>query len=198
RRAQKDPVTAFAVIRPNSPWWLVGMLGVITGVGILSFYSVIAGWTLAYVWFTATGAVTGSPEAIGQFFGSFVGNARVNLALTFLVIAATAAIILGGVRTGIERTTKLMMPALLLLLIGLAIRGLFLPGADAGLAYYLRPDISRVFDVSVINAALGQAFFSLSLGMGAMITYGSYLPKTAGVPASAAWVALLDTCVALL
>jgi NSS family neurotransmitter:Na+ symporter len=198
RRAQKDPVSAFAVIQPNSPWWLVGMLGVITGVGILSFYSVIAGWTVAYVWFTATGAVTGSPEAIGQFFGSFVGNARVNLVLTFLVIAATAAIILGGVRTGIERATKLMMPALLLLLVGLAIRGLFLPGADVGLAYYLRPDVGRLFDVSVINAALGQAFFSLSLGMGAMITYGSYLPKTAGIPASAGWVALLDTSVALL
>lgn len=198
RRAQKDPVGAFAVISPGTPWWLVGLLGVLTGVGILSFYSVIAGWTLAYVWFTATGAVTGSPEAIGQFFGAFVANAPVNLALTFVVLCTTAVILLGGVRTGIERATKLMMPALLLLLVGLAIRGLFLPGAEVGLEYYLRPDVSRLRDVSVINAALGQAFFSLSLGMGAMITYGSYLPKTAGIPTSALWVALLDTTVALL
>jgi len=198
RRGQKDPVGAFEVIKPGTAWWMVGMLGVLTGVGILSFYAVIAGWTFAYIWFTGTGAVTGSPEAIGQFFGGFVGNAPVNLGLTFLVLAATAAIILGGVRSGIERTTKLMMPALLLLLVGLAIRGLFLPGAADGLAYYMRPDIDRLFDVSVINAALGQAFFSLSLGMGAMITYGSYLPKTAGIPVSAMWVAVLDTCVALL
>lgn len=198
RRAQKDPVGSFAAIRPGTPWWLVGMLGVVTGVGILSFYAVIAGWTVAYVWFTATGAVTGSPEAIGQFFGAFVGRAPLNLGLTFAVLAATAAVLLGGVRTGIERTTKLLMPALLLLLVGLAVRGLYLPGAEAGLAYYLRPDISRLFDVSVINAALGQAFFSLSLGMGAMITYGSYLPKTAGIPVAAMWVAVLDTSVALL
>lgn len=198
RRAQKDPVGAFAVISPNTPWWLVGALGVITGVGILSFYSVIAGWTLAYVWFTATGAVTGSPDAIGQFFGRFVADAPLNLALTFVVLSTTALILLGGVRTGIERATKLMMPALLLLLVGLAVRGLYLPGAAAGLEYYLRPDISRLFDVRVINGALGQAFFSLSLGMGAMITYGSYLPKTAGIPSAALWVAVLDTSVALL
>jgi neurotransmitter:Na+ symporter, NSS family len=198
RKAQKDPVGSFAAIRPGSSWWLVGLLGVITGVGILSFYSVIAGWTLAYVWFTATGAVTGSPEAIGAFFGQFVGNAPLSIALTFAVLAITATVILGGVRSGIERATKLLMPALLLLLVGLAIRGLFLPGAEAGLAYYLRPDVSRLFEFSVWNGALGQAFFSLSLGMGAMITYGSYLPKTEGIPVAAAWVALLDTCVALL
>jgi neurotransmitter:Na+ symporter, NSS family len=198
RRAQKDPVGSFALIRPNSPWWLVGMLGVITGGAILSFYAVIAGWTLAYVWFTATGAVTGSPEAIGQFFGHFVSNAPLNIGLTFVVLAFTAAVLLGGVRGGIERVTKLMMPALLLLLVALAIRGLSLPGADEGLAYYLRPDLSRLFDLRVLNGALGQAFFSLSLGMGALITYGSYLPKSEGIPVAAAWVALLDTSVALL
>ncbi len=198
RRAQKDPVSAYEVIRPGSAWYLVGALGVLTGVGILSFYSVIAGWTLAYIWFTGTGAVSGSPQAIGEFFGRFVSNAPANLALTFCVLVATAVVILGGVRGGIERTTKVMMPALLLLLTALAVRGLFLPGAADGLAYYLQPDISRLFDVRVVNAALGQAFFSLSLGMGAMITYGSYLPRTEGIPQSALWVALLDTSVALL
>jgi NSS family neurotransmitter:Na+ symporter len=198
RRAQKDPVSAYEVVRPGSLWYLVGALGVLTGVGILSFYSVIAGWTLAYVWFTGSGALSGSPQAIGEFFGDFVANAPLNLALTFCVLSLTAAVILGGVRAGIERTTKVMMPALLLLLAALAIRGLFLPGAPEGLAYYLQPDISRLFDMRVINAALGQAFFSLSLGMGAMITYGSYLPRTAGIPQSAMWVAILDTCVALL
>jgi neurotransmitter:Na+ symporter, NSS family len=198
RRAQKDPVTAFSVIRPGTGWWLTGMLGVLAGVGILSFYSVIAGWTLAYIWYTGTGAVAGSQEAIGAFFSDFVSNAPLTIGLTLLVLAATATVILGGVRSGIERVTKVLMPALFALLVILAARAMTLPGAGAGLAYYLRPDTSRIWDIAVINAALGQAFFSLSLGMGAMITYGSYLTRRETIGAAAMWVVLLDTCVALL
>jgi NSS family neurotransmitter:Na+ symporter len=198
RRAQKDPVTAFRVLRPGSAWWLTGLLGVLAGVGILSFYSVIAGWTIAYIWFTATGAVTGSQEQIGTFFSAFVGNAPLNIGLTVVVLAVTASVIIGGVRQGIERVTKIMMPLLFGLLILLAARALTLPGADAGLAYYLNPDFSKIWDISIVNAALGQAFFSLSLGMGAMITYGSYLSRKEHIAASAMWVVLLDTSVALL
>jgi NSS family neurotransmitter:Na+ symporter len=198
RRAQKDPVTAFRVLRPGSAWWLTGLLGVLAGVGILSFYSVIAGWTIAYIWFTATGAVTGSQEQIGAFFSAFVGNAPLNIGLTVVVLAVTASVIIGGVRQGIEWVTKIMMPLLFGLLILLAARALTLPGADAGLAYYLNPDFSKIWDISIVNAALGQAFFSLSLGMGAMITYGSYLSRKEHIAASAMWVVLLDTSVALL
>lgn len=198
RRAQKDPVTAFRVLRPGTAWWLTGLLGVLAGVGILSFYSVIAGWTIAYVWFTATGAVTGSSEDIGSFFGRFVANAPLNLGLTSVVLLATAAVLLGGVRSGIERVTKVMMPLLFGLLLLLAARSVTLPGSEVGLAYYLRPDFSKIWDLSVLNAALGQAFFSLSLGMGAMITYGSYLSRQEHIVTSAMWVVLLDTCVALL
>jgi NSS family neurotransmitter:Na+ symporter len=198
RRAQKDPVTAFRVIRPGSAWWLTGLLGVLAGVGILSFYSVIAGWTIAYIWYTATGAVTGSQEQIGAFFGVFVRKPWLNFGLTFTVLAVTAMVIAGGVRSGIERVTKVLMPLLLLLLLLLAGRAITLPGADAGLSYYLRPDFSRIWDISILNAALGQAFFSLSLGMGAMITYGSYLTRKEHIGVSAMWVVLLDTSVALL
>jgi NSS family neurotransmitter:Na+ symporter len=198
RRAQKDPVSAFSVLRPGSAWWLTGLLGVLAGVGILSFYSVIAGWTIAYIWFTATGAVAGSQEAIGGFFGRFVGNAPLTIGLTVLVLGVTAAIILGGVRAGIERATKVLMPALLILLLLLAVRAMTLPGAEAGLAYYLKPDFSQIWDIRVLNIALGQAFFSLSLGMGAMITYGSYLTRREQIATSAMWVVLLDTSVALL
>jgi NSS family neurotransmitter:Na+ symporter len=196
RRAQKDPVTSFRVIRPGTPWWLTGMMGVLAGVGILSFYSVIAGWTIAYIWFAATGATTVAET--GAFFGSFVGNPVPTTALTMLVLALTAAILLGGVRSGIERATKIMMPALLILMIFLAIRAITLPGADAGLSYYLKPDFSKIWDIGILNAALGQAFFSLSLGMGAMITYGSYLSKNTNLIGAAAWVVALDTLVALL
>ncbi|MEX2663303.1 MAG: sodium-dependent transporter, partial [Vicinamibacterales bacterium] len=198
RRAQKDPVTAFRVIRPGTAWWLAGALGVLAGVGILSFYSVIAGWTVAYIWFTATGAVAGSSEEIGTFFGTFVANPAYTIGLTVLILVATAGIIIGGVRGGIERATKLMMPALIGLLILLAGRALTLPGASEGLAYYMRPDMSKIWDVTVLNAALGQAFFSLSLGMGAMITYGSYLSRREGIISAAIWVVALDTAIALL
>lgn len=198
RSSGRDPIGAFAVTKPRTPWWVVGALGVMAGVGILSFYAVIAGWTVAYVWFAATGAVGGTPEEIGSFFGTFVASGGKNVALSLGVLATTAAILLGGVSKGIERASKVMMPALLFLLLALAVRAFTLPGAEEGLAYYLKPDWKEVTNVGVINAALGQAFFSLSLGMGAMITYGSYLSKRTNAATSAAWVASLDTAVALL
>lgn len=198
RAAQRDPVASFKVLKPGTPWWVVGAIGVMAGVGILSFYSVIAGWVIAYIWYTLTGAVAGSPDAIGTFFSNFTANGALNLGLTTLVMVITAAVLLGGVKGGIERATKVMMPALFIILVLLAVRALTLPGAGEGLSYYLRPNAERIGDYRVWNAALGQAFFSLSLGMGCMITYGSYLSKQTGVPIAAAWVTSLDTAVALL
>ena len=195
RASGRDPIGAFQVTRPATPWWLAGALGVTAGVGILSFYCVIAGWTLAYIWFSLSGSVGQAP---GGFFTAFVADGSKNVALSFAVLATTAGIILGGVRGGIEKAAKLLMPALFLLLVLLGVRALFLPGAGEGLAYYLKPDFKEMASISVINAALGQAFFSLSLGMGAMITYGSYLPKSNNIVRSAGWVAGLDTMVALL
>lgn len=197
RRSGKDPVGAFRFIKPGSGWWLTGALGVLAGVGILSFYSVIAGWTIAYIYYAATGAVTGDSASTGAFFTQFVGNAPLNLGLTALVLGVTAATLLGGVKEGIERMTKALMPMLLIILGLLAIRAVTLPGAEAGLSYYLNPDFSKILDVRVFNAALGQAFFSLSLGMGAMITYGSYLSKNENLAQSAMWVVVIDTMVAL-
>lgn len=198
RRAQLDPVGAFSMLRPGSSWWLVGALGVLAGAGILSFYSVIAGWSVAYIWYTATGAVTGDADAIGTFFGTFTANGPLSVGLALLVLATTGAVLLGGVQSGIERVTKLLMPALIALLLILAVRAATLPGAAEGLAYYLRPDFSRLLDPAVINAALGQAFFSLSLGMGAMLTYGSYLSQRESLITAACWVVALDTSMALL
>lgn len=198
RRAQQSPVGSFAHIRPGTRWWLVGGLGVLTGAGILSFYSVIAGWTVAYIWFTLTGQVSGDQQAIGDFFAEFTANAPASIILTLLILGVTAAVLLGGVRAGIERVTKTLMPALIALLVLLAVRAATLPGAVEGLTYYLKPDPSRLLDPSLYSAALGQAFFSLSLGMGAMVTYGSYLGKREGIAGAAAWVVLLDTSIALL
>ena len=198
RRAQQSPVRSFALLRPGSRWWLVGALGVAAGFGILSFYSVIAGWTVAYAWFSLTGAVGGGEGDAAALFADFTANAPASVALTALVLAATAAVLLGGVRAGIERVTKALMPALVGLLVLLAARAATLPGAAEGLAYYLRPNLSSLLDVSVYNAALGQAFFSLSLGMGCILTYGSYLRKQDGIAASAVYIVALDTLIALM
>ncbi len=198
RRTRLSPVGSFAALAPGRRWWLVGGLGVLAGAGILSFYSVIAGWAVAYVWFAATGAVTGSPDDVGRFFAEFTANGLVSAVLALFVIGTTAAVLLGGVRTGIERVTKALMPLLLLLLVALALRAVTLPGAGTGLAYYLDPDLSRLADVQVFTSALGQAFFSLSLGMGCILTYGSYFHRREGIAASALWIVALDTSIALL
>lgn len=198
RRTQKSPVASFLLLSPGTRWWLTGALGVLAGIGILSFYSVIAGWTVAYAWFSLNGSLTAGQQGARDFFSEFTANGPLSVGLAFLILSATAAVLLGGVRSGIERVTKALMPALIVLLVVLAARALTLPGASAGLSYYLRPDISKLLDVSIYNSALGQAFFSLSLGMGAILTYGSYLGKRTGIAAAALWVVLLDTSIALL
>ena len=197
RRTRLSPVGSFAALAPGSPWWLVGGLAVLAAVGILSFYSVIAGWAVAYVWFVATGAVTGSAD-IDRFFSEFTANGPATTALALFVIGITAAVLLGGVRAGIERVTKALMPLFVLLLIALALRAVTLPGAGAGLAYYLRPDLTRLADVGVFTSALGQAFFSLSLGMGCILTYGSYFSRQHSIANAVLWIVGLDTSIALL
>ncbi len=132
RRAQQSPVGSFRLIRSGTSWWLVGLLGVLAGAGILSFYSVIAGWTVAYIWFTLTAQVAGGQDEIGAFFTDFTANGGTNVALAFLVLAVTAGVAIRGVRSGIERVTKALMPALIALLLLLAARAATLPGASEG------------------------------------------------------------------
>ena len=198
RRTQSDPVSAYAKLRPGTRWWMAGGLGVAAGFGVLSFYSVIAGWALAYIWFSASGAVSSDAVESATFFADFTSHAPSSLFFTFVMLAATAGIILGGIRAGIERVSKLLMPALAILLIVLAWHASTLPGAAEGLAYYLKPDFSKMMSFGALNAALGQAFFSLSLGLGTMLVYGSYLTKREGIAKSAIMVVALDTGLALL
>ncbi|MEX0891988.1 MAG: sodium-dependent transporter [Gemmatimonadota bacterium] len=196
RRSQRNPVGAFKAIKPGTAWGLVGALGVITGIVILSFYSVIAGWTLTYVWKTLTGAfgVGADTEAI---FGGVAGSAWGSIFTHLLFMALTIYVVLGGVRHGIERWTKVLMPLLAIILVLLVIRAVTLSGAGAGLEFYLKPDFSDI-NGGVVLAAIGQAFFSLSLGMGAMITYGSYIGKKDDLVTSALWVSGFDTAIAIM
>ena len=189
RHTQRNPVGAITKIRPRSPWSLVGGLGVLTGVFILSYYAVIAGWAFGYIFKSAL--------APAMSCSDFTASPAITIPLFAVFIVLTIVVVIGGVEHGIERWAKILMPVLLVLMLVVIIRGLTLPGAGAGLEFYLKPDFS-VVNAKVVLAALGQAFFSLSLGMGAIVTYGSYLPKTSNLWIAGGSVALFDTLIALL
>lgn len=199
RHSQRNPVGAFEYIKPGSPWKLVGYLGIITGIFILSFYAVVAGWAAGYIFKTAAGAFKGklTAEMSNQIFADFSSNPLQVFIFFGLIMGLTIFIISKGVKKGIEKWTKILMPALFLLIVLLAVRALTLPGAGQGIAFYLKPDFSKL-NGTVILFAVGQAFFSLSLGMGTMITYGSYLSKKDNLVSSAGWVSFADTLIALL
>ena len=196
RKTQRNPVGAFKALAPHSMWVVVGGLGVLTGIIILSFYSVIAGWTLSYIFKTVTGTFQAGVDT-QAIYNELAGSAVPAISWHLLFIIITIYVVLGGVRDGIERWTKVLMPVLFALLVLLAIRAVTLSGAEAGLAFYLKPDFSKVTG-AVVLSAIGQAFFSLSLGMGAMITYGSYVSKRDDLVSSAAWVTFADTTIAIL
>ncbi|HXV75907.1 MAG TPA: sodium-dependent transporter [Candidatus Polarisedimenticolaceae bacterium] len=189
RRTAKNPVGAILALKPRSAWPVVGGLGVLTGVFILSYYAVIAGWAFGYI--LKTLIAPDMPHA------EFTASPAIVIPLFAWFIALTMLVVLGGIEHGIERWSKILMPVLLVLMLLVIARGLTLPGAGAGLEFYLKPDFSQVTGRTLLTA-LGQAFFSLSLGMGAMVTYGSYLPRTADLQMSGLWVAVSDTLVALL
>jgi len=196
RAAQRDPVGVFKVLAPNSPWWLVGALGVFTGFVILSYYAVVAGWSLAYIYKVVVAASTPGIDHAGVF-KNHISSVWEPIIWQALFMIITVSIIAAGVVKGIQRWSTILMPILFALLIILIVRSVTLPGAGEGLVYYLNPDFSKVTGRTLL-AALAQAFFSLSLGMGAIMTYGSYLSDKDEIPANAAWVAGLDTAVALL
>jgi NSS family neurotransmitter:Na+ symporter len=199
RHAQKNPVGAIGMIRPRSPWKGIGYLGMVTGIFILSYYAVLAGMVAGYFIKTLSGSFRGkvTGQLTEQIFSDFSSNPFLVLLFFFAVIAITTYIISKGVKGGIERYTKVLMPVLFLLILFLSVRALTLPGAGEGIKFYLNPDFSKV-NFTVIFRALGQAFFSLSLGMGTMITYGSYINKKDNLVSSAGWVSFSDTLIAFL
>ncbi len=200
RHTQKNPVGMFNSLSGGRPLWkLVGGLCVLSGFIIFSWYSVIAGWVVGYVYKTAVGTFETqlSNEAIDRIFSSFVSNGPVVMLLHAVMIFMAAFVVSGGVKGGIEKFSKWLMPVLFALLILLAIRSVTLDGAMEGLRFYLYPDFSKVSGVMVLKA-MGQALFSLSLGMGTMITYGSYLSKKENIATSAAWITSFDVLVSIL
>jgi NSS family neurotransmitter:Na+ symporter len=199
RKAQSDAVGSFEKLAPGKPWKVAGLMGVAAAFLILSFYGVIAGWITYYFVNYLTGRLWTAPvDGYESFFVSFITNPVQPLFWQLLFMALTIGIVFVGVKKGIERSNKILMPLLGILLIVLSIYSLTLGGAQEGLAFLFTPDWTALTDPNIYLAALGQAFFSLSLGMGALITYGSYLSNKERLPGAAASVATLDTLFAII
>lgn len=199
RRARANPIAALKSLAPaGRPWWLVGVSGMLAAFLIMAFYSEVVAWVFAYVWKALEGSALSSDPAVTQdAFAALVGSPSQSLVWQWVVLLLIGGILLKGVAGGIEAVTKRLMPVLFLLLAGLCAFALTLDGAGAGLAFLFRPDFSKV-DGTVVLTALGLAFFKLSIGMGTMMTYGSYFRADQNIPATAARVMCADLAVSLL
>jgi NSS family neurotransmitter:Na+ symporter len=198
RRTQRNPVGAFRMLSSRRPWYLVGMMGIVSAFMILAFYTAVAGWTLEYIYQILIGGIKGKSSAeLTVMFDAFRSES-LRPALWFSIfLLATAGIVLGGVRKGIEKSTKVLMPLLFILLLLMCVKSLTLPGAGKGIEFLFRPDFSKITGTTVLMA-LGQAFFSLSIGMGTLITYGSYIPADNKLASTAVQVSMVDLLIAIL
>ncbi len=198
RRGGKNPVGSIKVLSPKTKWNWIGYIGILAAFVVLAFYSTVSGWTLEYIYKAATNFFADKDIAtIEQGFVDFNNNPFRPFLWQFIFMGLTAFIIFKGIKEGVEKYTKIMMPALFVILIILCVKSLTLDGAGEGLKFLFKPDFSKV-DGNVILAALGQAFFSLSVGMGALITYGSYISKKDNLATTSLSVVAADTIVAIL
>ena len=200
RKTQLSPVGAFEKLAPGTNWKWVGYLGVASAFVILSFYGVVGGWILKYIIDSFSGnfnALAGNPEAAGAMFNGFITSAWSPVIYQILFMTLCIWVIVKGVKGGIEKWSKVMMPLIVILLGILAVRGMTLPGGMEGLSFLFNPRFEDL-TASAIVLALGHSFFTVSLGMGTMITYGSYLDKKQNLMTSALWVIFLDTAIAML
>ncbi len=198
RYTRKNAAGAFKVLAPGTKWSLIGYNGVLASFLILGFYSVVAGWTLEYIMQAVTGSLSDkAPEAFAQDFKLFSTGIFRPILWTVTFIGLTHFIVVSGVKEGIERTSKVMMPILFLILLALCIRSVTLPNASEGLYFLFKPDFSKITS-AVVLSAMGQAFFSLSIGMGCLITYSSYFSKDTKMQITALQVTILDTLVAVM
>lgn len=196
RASKANASGAFTVLRPKSYWNIVGIFGILTCFLILGYYFVVCGWTLNYLWNSITGDLMKVTDYSHQFY-AMRDNSKMLIWLTILFCCGTLFFVLSGVKKGIERSSKFLMPLLLILLVCLSIRSLTLSGAIDGLVFLFKPDASKVHPKIFIDA-VGQAFFSLSVAIGVMITYGSYFKKDVNIPKTSVEVSVVDTIVAIL
>ncbi len=198
RGANLDPAGAFKKLSPRKSWGWIGLMAVLAAFLIMSFYSVVGGWALAYTVKSISQSVTSftSPEQAASYFKNFAANPVLIIGYTLAFLAICGAIVIKG-QKGIERSCDILMPALVIFMLILIVRVLTLPGAAEGVKFYLIPDFSKVTAGTVLTA-LGHAFFSLSIAVGALITYGSYLSKKENLLSAAAYVTFFDTFIAII
>lgn len=202
RRGRQSPINTMrtlAVEEGCSPnWQYLGWLGMVAGFVILSFYSVVAGWTLAYIFRTGSGTFSGATaDGVKAIFNELIADPERLLAWHTLFMVLTAVVVARGVKSGLEQAVKFMMPALFMLLVAMVGYAMNTGAYQQAVEYLFTPDFSKI-TADVVLSAMGQAFFSLSLGMGAIMIYGSYLPHTASIARMSFIIAGLDTSVALL
>ncbi len=196
RSSKANTVGAYRTLAPGKPWIVAGFLGVVAGILVLSFYSVVAGWTLHYTVDSLALRLVGHHD-YQEVFSTFVANPWKPLVYQFLFLIVTHVVVARGIESGIERVSKVLMPVLLVIIVALVGYSLTMPGAAEGIRFLIRPDFSKV-TASVVLSAIGQAFFSLSVGIGCLATYASYFSDDTRLVSSAFSVCVIDSVVAIL
>jgi NSS family neurotransmitter:Na+ symporter len=200
RKARANAIGTMQKLNPNKnqPWWIIGAMGALAAFLIMAYYSEVAGWVLAYVFKAISGSILSTDPAVtSAAFADMIANPFLSLAIQWVVLAFVCYIIVRGVSKGIEATTKRLIPLLFVLVLIVDIRSLTLPGAGEGIKFLFNPDFSKITAAAVL-AALGLAFFKLSIGMGTMITYGSYWQDDQNIPTGTARIMLSDLLVSIL
>ncbi len=197
RRAQSNVYGAFKKLAPGSKWGIIGIMAIICCILIVSFYSVVGGWTLDYLVKAVMGEFSSGREGFDGLFAQTVSSNYRPLLFMLLFVGTSAVVLLAGVKDGIEKYSKVLMPLLFLMVIIIAVRSVTLPGAGAGLDFLFKPDFSKVTASTVLDA-LGQAFFSLSVGFGIIFTYASYVNKNENLIKMSAQTATADTLFAII
>ena len=197
RHGQANTARAYRKLAGGSPWSVIGYMGVLTGFLITGYYAVVAGWCLQYIWASLVGHLQGDPTYFQTYFAEFSGDPVKPIFWTVIILVFTYLIIEHGVRDGIERASKLLMPTLFFLLLIIVGASCMLPGADKGIEFLFKPDFAAI-NSDVFLAALGQAFYSLSIAMGCICTYASYFSRQTNLTKSAIQIGVIDSLVAIL
>ena len=197
RHAQANTARAYNKISASRIWTAVGCLSVLTGFLITSYYAVVSGWCLQYIYASLMGHLDGDPEYFKQYFANFSTHPVKPIVWTVAILGITHLVIQHGVRDGIERASKMLMPTLFILLLVLVVSSCLLPNAIAGIEFLFKPDFSKVTP-DVLLGALGQSFYSMSIGMGCLCTYASYFSRNTNLVRSAVQIGIIDTFVAIL
>ena len=197
RHGQSNTARAYRKLAGRTPWVVIGYMGVLTGFLITGYYAVVSGWCLQYVWASLIGHLQGDPEYFRTYFAELSADPVKPVLWTVIILGITYLIIEHGVRDGIERASKLLMPTLFVLLLIIVVASCLLPGATKGIEFLFKPDFSKI-NSDVFLGALGQSFYSLSIAMGCLCTYASYFSRHTNLTQSAVQIAVIDCVVAIL